>query len=105
ALARFADAQRGPARRVWLDVGLPLIDGCMAFAAGDHRRSAALLEPLAADLYCVGGSDAQNELFQQTLAIALLESGRRADAAALLRRRLGARPATPLEEHWLSRAG
>lgn len=90
-------------RRVWCDVGVPLVEGCIAFAEHEFLHCATLLEPIAGELWRVGGSDAQNELFTQTLVVALLESGRRADARALLEHRLRGRPPTPLEQEWLRR--
>jgi len=103
AMARYAARQSGSYRRVWRDIAGPLVEGCRAFAEGEYTRCATLLEPIAGDLGCVGGSDAQNDLFAQTLLVALIESGRKSDAAALLARRLRGRQPTPLEERWLER--
>jgi hypothetical protein len=103
ALARFAARQAGGYRRIWREIAVPLVEGCRAFAEGAFAQCATLLEPIAGDCYRVGGSDAQNDLFTQTLLVALIESGRRADTSALLEQRLRHRPATPLEQHWKSR--
>jgi hypothetical protein len=103
AMGEFADRQPGGYRRVWREIGVPLVEGCRAFAEGDYAQCATLLEPIAGDLYCVGGSDAQNDLFAQTLLVALLESGRKRDAASLLAHRLTRRKPTPLEEQWRGR--
>jgi hypothetical protein len=103
ALAMYAAARRGGYRRVWREIGLPLVEGCRAFAQGDHAQCATLLEPIAGDFCCVGGSDAQNDLFMQTLLVALIESGRTSTAATLLAHRLRGRAPTPLEAQWLGR--
>jgi hypothetical protein len=105
ALAAHADRQPGSARWLWRDIALPLVTACRAFAERAYGRCAALLEPIAGDLAVAGGSDAQSDLFRQTLLVALLESGRRADARALLQHRLGDRAPTPLEASWIARAG
>jgi len=103
AMRDYADRQSGSYRRVWRDIAVPLVEGCRAFAEREYTRCATLLEPIAGEIGCVGGSDAQNDLFAQTLLVALIESGRKRDAAALLAQRLGGRKPTPLEAHWLER--
>ncbi|MEO8605308.1 MAG: hypothetical protein ABI629_22250 [bacterium] len=103
ALVAFADAQRGAAYDLWRGTGVPLVEGCMAFAAGEPTRAVVLMEPIMPRLFAVGGSDAQNDLFHQTYLAALLDAGQRAEAARLLRRRIGDRRPMPCEDRWLSR--
>jgi hypothetical protein len=103
AFGAYAERQSGGYRRVWRDIGIPLVEGCRAFAEGEYTRCATLLEPIAGDLCLAGGSDAQNDLFAQTLLVALIESGRRSDAAALLAHRLRGRRPTALEARWIER--
>jgi hypothetical protein len=100
AMLAYGDCQQGRARQAWRVVGVPLVQGCIALAEGDATRSASLLAPIAADLACVGGSDAQNDLFAQTYLVALIRSDRKSEARALLRRRLGDRQPMPIEEYW-----
>jgi len=102
ALGRFAERQAGGYRRLWREIAVPFVEGCRAFAERAFAQCATLLEPIAGDLYQVGGSDAQNDLFTQTLLVALIESGRKRDAAALLGQRLRHRSPTPLEARWRS---
>jgi hypothetical protein len=107
ALAKLRDhalRQSGAAARVFRDVGLPLVTACAAFAAGEAARCTVLLEPILPELACVGGSDAQNDLFRQTYVIALLDSGRQAEARRRLNARLGSGSPTPVEQTWLARA-
>jgi tetratricopeptide (TPR) repeat protein len=103
ALDRLART-RGPRPGRWA-VGLPLLRGVLALAEDDPSGCVAALEPVRPDLPGVGGSDAQNDLFQQSYLVALARSGRTDAAAALLAQRLGGRRATPQEERWLARAG
>lgn len=104
ALRAHASRCTGDAARVWR-IGLPLVQGVVAFAAGDGARAATLLEPLLPEMAHAGGSDAQNDLFRQTCLAAWLATGRRAAARAFLEQRLRDRPALPLEQRWLALAG
>jgi tetratricopeptide (TPR) repeat protein len=70
---------------------LPLVHGIAAFARGDYLEAACLMEPVAEQLVRIGGSNAQREVFQDTLLEAYLRSGRYDQAEALLRKRLDRR--------------
>jgi hypothetical protein len=98
----YGERRHDTARHAWREIGVPLVQGCIALAGGDATRAALLLDPIAGDLACAGGSDAQNDVFAQTYLVALLRAGRRAEARAVLTRRLGARAPMPLEQHWLA---
>lgn len=100
AARRAADESLGERRRVWRDVGLPLVDACAALASGDSLRCATLLEPIIADVGCVGGSDAQDDLFRQTHLVSLLRAGKRHAARKLLEHQLGDRTPSALEDAW-----
>jgi len=107
ALARlraYAFRQTGAGARVFRDVGLPLVNACAAYAAGEAARCTVLLEPILPEIACVGGSDAQNDLFRQTYVVALLDSGRQAEARRRLNARLAGHTPTPVEQVWLARA-
>lgn len=75
--------------------------GLLAFAEGNYRRCADILEPVANDVVRVGGSHAQREVFEDTLLIALLHAGEAAKGRVLLERRLHRRP-SPRDERWRS---
>lgn len=64
----------------------------LAFAEGDWRCCARMLEPIAAEVVRIGGSHAQREVIEDTLLIALMRSGAAAKARALLDDRLHRRP-------------
>ena len=107
ALARlraYAFRQTGAAARVFRDVGLPLVNACAAFAAGEAARCTVLLEPILPEIACVGGSDAQNDLFRQTYVVALLDAGRQSEARRRLDARLAGHQPTAVEQGWLARA-
>jgi tetratricopeptide (TPR) repeat protein len=77
-----------------------LVEGITAFACGDYDAAVQALEPVADQVVRVGGSNAQREVFEDTLVQAYLRSGRLVQAAALLRRRLTRRP-SGRDERWL----
>lgn len=107
SLARLRDyafRQTGFSARVFRDVGLPLVTGCAAFAAGEAARCTVLLEPVMPEIACVGGSDAQNDLFRQTWVVALLDAGRQAEARKRLNARIAGSAPTAVEQGWLARA-
>jgi tetratricopeptide (TPR) repeat protein len=105
ALGALMDSLRALAAKGNLaaEVGLPLVEGTAAFAAGDHAGALRHFEPVEADIHRMGGSHAQWEIFEETMVVAYLRQGRHEDAARLLRRRL-ARRASPRDVRWLAEA-
>jgi hypothetical protein len=63
-----------------------------AFAEQKFGDCAKILEPVAADVVRIGGSHAQREMIEDTLLVALMQSGEAAKARDLLDRRLHRRP-------------
>ncbi len=80
---------------------LPLATGIGAFAQGRPDIAAGTLAALVAteDLVRIGGSNAQREIFEDTLIAAYLAVGDHSAARGLLDERL-ARRASPIDEHW-----
>jgi pentatricopeptide repeat protein len=74
-----------------------------AFARGSYEEAVRLIEPLAEQLVRIGGSDAQREVFEDTLLEGYFRAGRFEQAEALLRRRLGRR-GSARDVVWLERA-
>jgi tetratricopeptide (TPR) repeat protein len=84
-------------------VALPLVQGIVAFAAGEHAAALAHFEPVEAEIHRVGGSHAQWELFEETMLACYFALARHEDAARLIRRRLERR-ASPRDLRALARA-
>jgi tetratricopeptide (TPR) repeat protein len=106
ALGRLVDSFRALDARghpIAGPIGLPLVQGIAAFAAGDFAGALAHLEPVEAEIHRIGGSHAQWELFEETMVICHLRLGRHDDAIRLLRRRLGERR-SPRDLRWLAEA-
>jgi tetratricopeptide (TPR) repeat protein len=84
-------------------VVLPLVQGIWAFAQGAYDQAIQWIEPIAEQIIRIGGSNAQREVFEDTLLEAYLRAGHYAPAEAILRRRLGQRPSAR-DVFWLGRA-
>ena len=84
-----SDAEAAP---IYRDVGVPLVEGLMAFHQGAYDRAVALLYPIRYDLWQIGGSNAQRDIVDWTLTEAAVRGGIRDVALALSYERLGTRP-------------
>jgi hypothetical protein len=71
-------------------------DALLALLTGEPGRAAALLEATLPRLSLVGGSEAQRDVIEETLLLALLRDGQAERVATLLTQRLDRRPA-PLD--------
>ena len=97
---RALDAQGHPTAG---PVVLPLVQGIWAFAQGAYDEAIRWIEPIADQIVRIGGSNAQREVFEDTLLEAYVRAGHYAPAEALLRQRLGRRPSAR-DLFWLGRA-
>ena len=101
--AQHADRQGGGQSTVWRTVGIPLLRGTAAFAQGRYKEAAEDLEAIEADVWQVGGSDAQVDLFRQTYLVTQIENGAKTMATAYLDSLVPALGATPLQDSWRAR--
>jgi tetratricopeptide (TPR) repeat protein len=97
SLARLFDALRAQAasgHHVIEDTVLPIVSGITAFAHEQYDEAITYLEPAITErmAIAIGGTNAQREVLEDTLIRAYLRGGRRAEADALLARRLRKRP-------------
>jgi len=65
SLERYAANSRYPLQLVWGEVVLPVARGLIAHAEGQWSRTITYLEPIWPQLWRVGGSHAQRQLFHQ----------------------------------------
>lgn len=86
------------------DVGLPVFHALTAFAAGDYRRTITLLSDARPIAHRFGGSHAQRDLLDQTLAEAALRAGDTRLALALARERDELKPGHPVARMIRTRA-
>ena len=83
------------------EVVVPLLEGLHAFARGDHAEAVARIAPIEPRMFEVGGSNAQREVFHDTLLAAALRAGDVERGRELLRRRLAKRPNPG--HYWIAR--
>ena len=77
----------GDNRQVTSEIGRRLIDGALAFAAGDYERAVEAILPVRNDAARIGGSHAQRDVINLTLIAAAERSGQWSLARALLAER------------------
>ena len=92
SMDKYVASGSGDNREITRDVGRTLIDGVLAFAAGDYRRAINLILPVRYKIVRIGGSHAQRDLLTQTLIVAAERAGDWNLARALLAERLAVRP-------------
>jgi len=71
----YATREKGTNAEVSKALGLRVIQALRAFRHGDYARTVGLLGPIYQDLAPIGGSNAQRDLFIQTLGIAAFKAG------------------------------
>ena len=86
------------------EVGIPLVEGLMAFHRGAYDQAVALLQPVRFDLWRIGGSHAQRDIVDWTLTEAAVRGGLRDVALSLAHERLGTRPRSAVNQNFLRRA-
>lgn len=86
------------------EVGLPLIEGLIAYAKGDYAGTVERLHPITDRIFNIGGSHAQREIFTDILTDACLRSGAYDLAVTLIGAKRQRRPDRPLALFALERA-
>jgi hypothetical protein len=81
------------------DVGIPLVGGFIAFHRGAYAQAVDHLLPVRFDLWRIGGSKAQRDVVDWTLAEAAVRAGSRDVALSLANERLGLRPRSAVNRH------
>lgn len=99
-LEKYALDLSGDQFRMWHTITKPLLYGVAAFARGDYKDACGLLSPIMDEVFCVGGSDAQDELFVQTYYLSLLYSGHVQEASRYFDEHLSHYRDTALYEYW-----
>jgi len=84
----------------WLSVAIPAMEGIIAFALNDYQRAANSINSVLPNIYKVGGSDAQDELFIQTALLANLRSGNLKEAESIFNQYLNHYEKSRLAEFW-----
>jgi tetratricopeptide (TPR) repeat protein len=86
------------------DLGLPLVAGLEAFAAGDHCSAVEHLWNARPHLMLLGGSYAQRDVIDWTMTEAAIRAGMRPVAIALANERIALRPESLPNKRFLAEA-
>ena len=89
--------------RVFRDDGVPLSEAIVACVNKQYGKAVDLLAPVRYQVYRIGGSHAQRDLFSQLLGYAAIADGRFDLARGLISERLERRPGSSLNWRWLGR--
>jgi tetratricopeptide (TPR) repeat protein len=100
SLDRYERDGQGDNRNVTAEVGRRLIDGVLAFAAGEYARAVELIQPVRYQANRIGGSHAQRDLITQTLIAAAERAGQLSLTRALLAERIAVRPTERTRQHY-----
>jgi tetratricopeptide (TPR) repeat protein len=104
AAMRTTAADHSEAAPLYRDVGLPLIEALAAFHHGAYGKAVEHLLPVRFELWKMGGSHAQRDVIDFTLAEAAARAGLRDIALALAHERLGTRPQSVPNRRFLAQA-
>ena len=92
SLGDYVGKCKGTNRDISADVGRNLIAAIAAFSAGQFERVIELMLPIRYQVRRIGGSNAQRDLFNQTLIAAAINANRLPLARALLAERVSLKP-------------
>jgi tetratricopeptide (TPR) repeat protein len=92
SISRYVAERKGTNRDITAAVGHAAVRALAAFAQGDHAETIDLLLPVRYEIWRIGGSHAQRDLFTQTLIAACLGAQRWPLARALLAERVALKP-------------
>ncbi len=103
AWMRETAASNAESAACYREVGVPLIEGLMAFHRGAYGQAVDVLQPLRFDLWRIGGSKAQRDVVDWTLTEAAVRAGLRDVALSLANERLALRPRSAVNRNFRSR--
>jgi tetratricopeptide (TPR) repeat protein len=86
------------------DVGLPIVQALASFHHANYARAVELLLPARFELWRMGGSKAQRDVIDWTLAEAAARAGLRDVALSIAHERLGSRPQSAPNRRFLQQA-
>lgn len=83
-------------RKLWLEVGIPLGEAIVAYVNQQFEQAADLIAPIRKQIWRIGGSHAQRDVFEQLLLDARLRSGQWEKARKTLEHRRRWEPDSPI---------
>lgn len=94
SMVTHAGAMDGMTATIYGEIAAPLCAAILAYSNGDFDGVVELLQPLRYDLRYLGGSAAQQDIFQRLLVSAAVRSGRLNVARSLMSERSADRPSS-----------
>ena len=104
SMREYADVVTSTTAPVMKAVGIPACEAIKAFAEENYERTVDLLLPVRGEIFRIGGSHAQRDLFSLTLIEAALRSSRSKIADTLAHVRVTVRPRSPQSWYAYARA-
>jgi hypothetical protein len=104
AAMRATASNDGEAAALYRTVGIPVVEGLVAFHRGAWAGAVERLLGVRYELWRIGGSHAQRDVVDWTLVEAALRAGQRDVALALAHERLASRPRSAPNRRFLERA-
>jgi hypothetical protein len=104
AVMRQTAADGNDAAVIYRDIGLPIVQALVAFHYGAYAQAVEHLLPARFDLWKMGGSHAQRDVIDWTLAEAAVRAGLRDVALSIAHERLGLRPKSAPNRRFLREA-
>ena len=101
---RATAASGAEAAGTYRDAALPICEGLAAFQRGRYAEAGEAFMRARFDLWRIGGSHAQRDIVNWTLAEAAARAGDRGVALAMARERIAARPRSAPNRRFLERA-
>ncbi len=101
---RVTAASDFEAAELYRKVGIPVVEALRAFHRNDYGEAVTLLLQTRWDLWQIGGSHAQRDVVDWTLAEAAVRAGQRNVARSLAHERLAARPRSAPNRRFLRSA-
>jgi hypothetical protein len=94
-MREYCATQDGTVMPIVRDAALPVCEGVLAHARGDHATAVAAMRPALGVMYRMGGSHAQQDVLEQLFLDAAMKGGLAEDARMLLERVAGRHPVPP----------
>jgi hypothetical protein len=95
AMRDFAGANAGTTAPLVRDYALPVAEAVLRHARGDFAGAVAVMRPAVGGMYRLGGSHAQQDVFEQLFLHSAMQAGLAEDARLLLERVAGRHPVPP----------
>jgi len=102
-LKEYASNLSGTQYYVWHTISLPLFAASIAFVEKNYKKASELLAPIIQEVFCLGGSDAQDELFLQMYFVSLLKSNKLHEAKQFFDKFLSHYHNTALGQYWFNK--